>query len=110
MQRPRALGLWKEGGGACAPGPHGCRRDRACTSDPKCETLNRLGQRQNLWDKAIEARKEQEIHPLLALHGVRSGHGTLAHQTGHGWRDQRPFRHQPGGGGWGGAADGGWWR
>ena len=106
MQRPRALGLWKEGGGACAPGPHGRRRDRACTPDPTCETMNRLGQRQNLWDKAQEARKEAEIHPLLREAGVYAG----AQQAGQRWTGHGPFRQQPAGGGWGGAAGGSWWR
>ena len=109
MERPRALGLWKEGDGACASGPLGRRRHRACTPDATCETQNRIGERQNLWDKAQEARKEAEIHPLLREAGVHAGLGTLAQRTGQRWRGQGPFRQQPGGGGWGGAAGGGWW-
>ena len=68
--------------------------------------MNRLGQRQNLWDKAQEARKEGEIHPLLRGAGVTAGMGTMAEQTGQGWRANAPFRHQAGSGeGWGGACE-----
>ena len=69
-----------------------------------------MGHRQNLWDKAIEAKKEQPIHPLLRARGVTAGLGTLAERTGQEWRAALPFRHQ--GGGWGGSSGsggGGWW-
>lgn len=65
---------------------------------------------QNLWDKALEAKKEIPIHPLLRAHGLHEGLGTMAEQQGWGSRPDRPFRHQGGGGaGWWGSS-GSWSR
>ena len=64
--------------------------------------MNRLGQMQNLWDKALEAKKDIPIHPLLRQHGLREGLGTLAEQAGRPWAAGAPFRHQ-------GGSRSGWW-
>ena len=60
---------------------------RAHTPDVRVRTLNRLGQLQNLWDKALEAKKDVPLHPLLREYGLSEGIGTLARQGAWGaWR------------------------
>lgn len=96
-----------EGGGcalrSCLFGVFVCN---ARTPDVGCRILNRMGLLQNLWDKAIECRKDVPIHPLLQRHGLTGGIGTMAEQTGRTAAADAPFRHQRdsrwSGSGWGG--------
>ena len=73
--------------------------------------MNRLGHMQNLWDKALEAKKDRPIHPLLRQHGLSQGLGTLAEQAGRPWAQDAPFRHQSGSQSswWAGSGSTDWW-
>ena len=94
-------------GRVCASIPLGLRLHCARTPDVNCRILNRLGMLQNLWDKAIEAKKERPIHPMLRDAGLTAGMGTLAEQAGRPWAAGATFRSDRW---WSGSASSDWRR